>query len=118
MFKGNSSGVLILENEFDVVTMQNIAIENNLSEIAFVMKHEDYYSLRWFIPKKEVDLCGHATLASAFVITNFIDTNIDEIRFETKSGTLIVNKKDNLYVLNFPSRKLNKTEITKLVLFA
>jgi len=112
LFKGNPAGVCILENELDVSIMQNIAAENNLSETAFVLKQDGYYSLRWFTPKAEIDLCGHATLGSAFVITNFIDTNTDKMRFETKSGTLIVDWKGDLYVLDFPSRKPQKAEIT------
>jgi len=112
LFKGNPAGVCILDNELDESIMQNIATENNLSETAFVLKREGYYDLRWFTPKVEVNLCGHATLGSAFVIANFIDTNVDVMRFETKSGTLTVNKENDLYVMDFPSRKPRKVEIT------
>ena len=112
LFRGNPAGVCILDRELDDATMQNIAAENNLSETAFVLRRGEYYDLRWFTPKVEVNLCGHATLGSAFVIDNFIDANASEIRFETKSGTLTVNKEDDLYVLNFPARKPKKTEIT------
>jgi len=111
LFKGNPAGVCVLDNELDLLTMQNIAAENNLSETAFVLKREGYYSLRWFTPKVEVDLCGHATLGSAFIIANFVDTGTKEICFETKSGTLTVTKKDDLYILDFPSRKPQKVNI-------
>jgi len=112
LFKGNPAGVCILDSELDGSTMQNIAAENNLSETAFVLKREEYYDLRWFTPKVEVSLCGHATLGSAFIIANFIDPNADIMRFETKSGLLTVNKDNDLYVLNFPARKPKKIEIT------
>lgn len=111
VFKGNPAGVCVLERELDTVTMQNIAAENNLSETAFVVKCDGYYDLRWFTPEVEIDLCGHATLGSAFVITNFVDTNAKEIIFETKSGALKVKKVDNIYELDFPSRKPKQTEI-------
>ena len=115
LFKGNPAGVCILDSELDVLTMQKIAAENNLSETAFVLKQKEYYSLRWFTPKVEIDLCGHATLGSAFVITNFVDISNNEIRFETKSGILTVIKKEDLYVLDFPSRKPKKIEVTPLM---
>jgi len=105
LFRGNPAGICILENDLDAAMMQTIAAENNLSETAFVLKKEGYYSLRWFTPKTEIDLCGHATLGGSFVITNFVDTSADELRFETKSGTLTVTKKDDLYIMDFPSRK-------------
>lgn len=70
VFKGNPAGVCLLEGECDDVIMQNIAAENNLSETAFVTKREGYYDLRWFTPKVEIDLCGHATLGSAYVVMN------------------------------------------------
>ena len=112
LFKGNPAGVCILENDLDTQIMQNIAAENNLSETAFVIKHEGHYGLRWFTPKVEINLCGHATLGSAFVISNFVETDVNDIRFETNSGTLFVNKQEELYVLNFPSGKTHQTEIT------
>ncbi len=112
LFKGNPAGICLVENELDVQTMQNIAAENNLSETAFVMKHQGVYFLRWFTPKMEINLCGHATLGSAFVIANFVDTEAKEIRFETKSGTLIVKKHEDIYELDFPSRKPRQTIIT------
>ena len=73
--KGNQAGVCLLEEPLDDRVMQNIAFENNLSETAFIKKRENHYDLRWFTPEAEIDLCGHATLASAFVIANFVNKN-------------------------------------------
>jgi PhzF family phenazine biosynthesis protein len=115
MFKGNPAGVCILTNWLEDELLQNIAAENNLAETAFIVKNEKDYSLRWFTPKTEIDLCGHATLASAFVIINFLDKNNDTISFKTKSGILTVKNKTELYELDFPSRKTNKVEIDKIV---
>jgi PhzF family phenazine biosynthesis protein len=75
LFKGNPAGVCLLDKWIDRDTMQNIAFENNLSETAFLVKNNDYYELRWFTPEVEIDLCGHATLGSAFVIMNYVDLN-------------------------------------------
>jgi len=87
--------------------MQAIAMENNLSETAFFVKKDDRYELRWFTPKIEVDLCGHATLASAFVIFNYIDRAAQSVSFKTKSGMLEVTRNRKLLAMNFPARKAN-----------
>jgi PhzF family phenazine biosynthesis protein len=84
--------------------MQKLAAENNLSETAFFVKEGEGYDLRWFTPEFEIDLCGHATLASAFVLFNHLDYSSDVIKFSTKSGVLEVRKKGDLIELNFPSR--------------
>lgn len=112
VFKGNQAGVCLVEDELDTETMQNIAAENNLSETAFIVKRQGFYDLRWFTPEVEIDLCGHATLASAFVITNFTDDDSPEIRFETLSGTLTVRKEEDLYVMDFPARKPRPIPVT------
>ena len=112
IFKGNPAGICLVEDEIDAMTMQWIAAENNLSETAFVIKRAGYYDLRWFTPKTEIDLCGHATLGSAFVITNFVDRSENEIRFDTKSGALFVKKTDDFYVLDFPLRNPQPTAVT------
>ena len=112
-FKGNPAGICLLENDLDAVTMQNIAAENNLSETAFVLKQNGYYDLRWFTPKNEIDLCGHATLGSAFIIMTFFDATANKVRFETKSGVLFVEKENDLYSLDFPSSKPQKTAVTE-----
>ena len=84
--------------------MQAIAAENNLAETAFFVRNGDGYKLRWFTPQVEVDLCGHATLASAFVILNDLTPGERSVSFETKSGTLTVTRDGDLYSLDFPAR--------------
>lgn len=112
LFKGNPAGVCVLQEAIDDAVMQSIAAENNLSETAFAVKRDGYYDLRWFTPKVEIDLCGHATLGSAYVIMNFFDTCAKEIRFETKSGPLAVKRTDDIYELNFPARKNRPAAVT------
>ena len=85
VFTGNPAGVCLLEQWLDDSTLLAIAAENNLSETAFLVKKEVGYELRWFTPKIEVDLCGHATLASAFVLFKYVDTSLNSIEFESKS---------------------------------
>lgn len=83
-------------------TLQNIALENNLSETAFFIRKDDRYHLRWFTPGTEVGLCGHATLASAFVIFNFLDPSADKVVFDSLSGPLTVQKNPEGMTLDFP----------------
>ena len=104
LFRGNPAGVCLLEEELPDQLMQKIAFENNLAETAFLLKKDGLFSLRWFTPEVEIDLCGHATLATAFVMMNFVDQNMSQISFETKSGSLHVKKENGLYQMNFPSR--------------
>jgi PhzF family phenazine biosynthesis protein len=111
LFKGNQAGVCILDKWLDNNTLQNIAAENNLAETAFVLKTNNGYELRWFTPETEIDLCGHATLATAFVLMHFVEKNNDVISFSTQSGILTVVKKDNLLEMDFPSRIPKKIEI-------
>ncbi|GAB6282279.1 MAG: PhzF family phenazine biosynthesis protein [Ignavibacterium sp.] len=113
LFEGNPAAVCPLENWLEDNMLQSIAAENNLSETAFFVKENNHFNLRWFTPKTEVDLCGHATLASAFVIFNLLNFDEDEINFQTKSGLLKVYKKDELITLNFPSFNLENTEAPK-----
>ena len=108
IFGGNPAAV-IFTNLSDDHLMQNIAAENNLSETAFINISENENTIRWFSPTKEVDLCGHATLASAFVYFNYINTEKDTIKFKSNGGTLIVNKKDNILELDFPKDTFIKT---------
>jgi PhzF family phenazine biosynthesis protein len=112
LFRGNPAGVCLLEEWLDSETMQKIAAENNLAETAFLVKRADYYDLRWFTPEAEVDLCGHATLASAFVIRNFVDKTHGTLCFNTKSGLLKVIKKEDLFEMDFPARKPIPTKVT------
>ena len=119
VFTGNPAAVIPLESWLEDDLMQKIAMENNLSETAFFVKHDGSltslplgegrggagYHLRWFTPGHEIDLCGHATLASAYVIKNFIEPHAAEIQFTTqKAGTLKASARDGIYTLDFPSR--------------
>lgn len=105
VFSGNPAGVCLLAEWLNNSVLQSIAAENNLSETAFLVKNEKGYELRWFTPEIEVDLCGHATLASAFVILNCLDNSSDAVRFDSKSGPLIVTRQDDLLAMDFPSHK-------------
>jgi PhzF family phenazine biosynthesis protein len=112
VFKGNPAAVIPLEDWIDDSLMQQIAMENNLSETAYFVKTETGYHIRWFTPEYEIDLCGHATLASAYIIKNFIEPHVAEINFTTqKVGTLKASAKDGLYTLDFPSRMPESCEV-------
>ncbi|MCH3965423.1 MAG: PhzF family phenazine biosynthesis protein [Clostridium sp.] len=113
LFRGNPAAVCPLEEWIDDNIMQKIAKENNLSETAFFIKKGDMYELRWFTPEFEIDLCGHATLAAAYVIFQYLEKDLNEISFDTKSGKLKVIKKATLLTMVFPSREGNKCDITK-----
>jgi len=102
VFSGNPAGVVPLGDWLDDDILQKIAAENNLSETAFFVKKDDHYSLRWFTPKVEVDLCGHATLASGYVIMNHLEPGLEKVIFHTKSGELVVQKEGAGYLINFP----------------
>src|SRR6478672_6192693 len=105
VFSGNPAAVIPLEHWIDEDIMQKIAMENNLSETAFIVKEDEVYQIRWFTPENEVDLCGHATLASAYVIKNFIEPHIAEIQFSTqRAGMLKASAKEGVYTLDFPAR--------------
>jgi len=104
LFGGNPAGVCLLDAWLPDDLMQNIAAENNLSETAFLVKQDDYYNLRWFTPAIEVDLCGHATMASAFVLFEEAEKTANEIKFKTMSGMMRVSKDSGLLYLDFPSR--------------
>jgi PhzF family phenazine biosynthesis protein len=103
-FEGNPAGVCPLEKWLDDVTMQNIAAENNLAETAFFVPRGDDYDLRWFAPEVEIDLCGHATLASAFILFTELGRKSNAVRFHTRSGPLIVTRTGDVLTLDFPSR--------------
>jgi len=112
LFSGNPAAVCILENEADTKWMQDIASEMNLSETAFLYAEEGGYNLRWFTPAVEVDLCGHATLASAHILweEGFLDPDKDA-RFHTRSGLLTASKKGDVAELDFPSEPENEAPI-------
>lgn len=102
IFGGNPAAVVPLEFWLDEELMQRIAEENNLSETAFFVKEGDEYHIRWFTPVFEVDLCGHATLASAYVIHRHIDPRLNPIRFKSRSGELIVHVNQDTFIMDFP----------------
>jgi len=102
--EGNPAAIVPLDGWLDAALMQHIAGENNLAETAFFVKiSPGAYDLRWFTPNTEVDLCGHATLASAWVIFNRIDTALTEARFMTRSGELVVTRGSSGNVMSLPS---------------
>ena len=110
VFTGNPAAVIFTDID-DEKLMQKIASENNLSETAFVNLTKDTNYIRWFSPLKEVDLCGHATLASGFVYFNFINKDENEVTFMSASGELSVSKNNDLYELNFPKDNLTKIDL-------
>lgn len=113
-FSGNPAAVCPLESWLPDATMQSIASENNLSETAFFVPKDGAYELRWFTPTIEVDLCGHATLATAYVLFNHEGHPGDEIHFySSRSGSLSVTKSGDLLTLNFPVDKLTELPLSK-----
>ncbi len=105
VFQGNPAGVCVMSEWLPDDIMQKIAIENNLSETAFTVKNVNgNYKLRWFTPESEIELCGHATLGTAYVLANYYEREIHQICFETMSGNLTVVRKGDLYEMDFPSR--------------
>jgi PhzF family phenazine biosynthesis protein len=105
LFGGNPAAVVPLERWLPEATMQAIAAENNLSETAFFVRESDDYALRWFTPTVEVDLCGHATLASGFVVMSFLEPKRRAVNFRTvKAGTLTVTRDENTLAMDFPAR--------------
>jgi PhzF family phenazine biosynthesis protein len=116
LFSGNPAAVCVLEQWLNDETLQNIAIENNLAQTAFFISlPNNNFHLRWFTPELEMDLCGHATLASAFVIFEELNYPKNELFFETKSGLLSVKKNNSLYELNLPSRPPKKVNLPSVI---
>ncbi len=122
LFSGNPAAVCVLNSPIDEKLMQCIGSENNLAETAFVVPRGKDYEIRWFTPAVEVDLCGHATLASAFVLFNLLGYKESSIRFHSqKSGLLTVRRKDDLLMMDFPTDQLEllpeeqNTEIEKCI---
>lgn len=110
VFAGNPAAVCPLDAWLDDDLLQAIASENNLSETAFIMRCEDGWRLRWFTPVMEVDLCGHATLAAAWVITRRLDPDARQVRFLTRSGPLTVRVDGDLLRMDFPSQPATALE--------
>ncbi len=109
-FEGNPAAVCPMDKWPSDELMQKIAMENNLSETAFFVRQNESYRLRWFTPTTEVDLCGHATLASAHVLFEHLGFGQKTIRFDSNSGELKVQKNENRLVMDFPSAKLDRAE--------
>ena len=115
VFEGNPAAVVPLDKWLPKTMMQSIAQENNLSETAFFCKSGEVFDLRWFTPNSEVKLCGHATLASAFVIFNFLNYKLKKILFKSLSGILYAEKIGDLIRMDLPSQNPIKCDIPKLL---
>jgi len=116
IFAGNPAAVCVLDEWLADDVMQSIAAENNLAETAFIVAINDAYDLRWFTPEQEVDLCGHATLASAFVIFEFLQTELNQVRFMTASGELLVSQGEaGRLVMDFPARKAQLIDTSTMI---
>ena len=111
VFGGNPAAVIPLEHWLDDELLASIALENNLSETAYVVPAENGYDLRWFTPSVEVDLCGHATLATAHVLFEHLAFEEDMIRFHTRSGELRVCRSEEGLTLDFPAVHLRATAV-------
>ncbi len=110
VFRGNPAAVCPLESWLEDDVMQSIALENQLSETAFFVREGDAFRLRWFTPTAEVDLCGHATLASAFVLFEELGYEEKELRFDTSSGRLNVTRDERRLLLDFPARPATRVD--------
>jgi PhzF family phenazine biosynthesis protein len=114
-FAGNPAAVMPLEKWLDDALLQAIAMENNLSETAYLVACEQGYELRWFTPAVEVNLCGHATLAAAHTLFEHLGEKGDEIRFQTHSGELRVSRDGALLTLDFPETALEPAEVDLVI---
>jgi PhzF family phenazine biosynthesis protein len=114
VFAGNPAAVCPLQSFLDDETLQSIAAENNLSETAFFTGRGGSYDIRWMTPKQEVDLCGHATLASAHVIFRFLEPTLEAVSFRSRSGVLRVARNGDLLSLDFPARPPAPCEVPGL----
>ena len=111
VFSGNPACVVPLKQWLPKKTMLNIAKENAVSETAFFIQNSDYFKLKWFTPEIEMDLCGHATLATAHAIHSILKLEKKEILFKTKSGNLSVKIKNGFYSMDLPSRMPNPAKL-------
>jgi PhzF family phenazine biosynthesis protein len=116
-FTGNPAAVCVLKDWLAVELMQNIAMENNLAETAFIVPEGNEWLIRWFTPVTEVDLCGHGTLASSFVVINILEPERQEVTFHTMNmGDLVVRKKTDMLELDFPTDTLHKCDLPRLIM--
>lgn len=111
VFEGNPAAVIPLQAWLNDALMQKIAMENNLSETVFFVKEGAHYHIRWFTPLAEVAMCGHATLASAFVLFEILNYPKDEIVFDSKSGELRVKKEQDTFVMDFPVQEISTCQV-------
>lgn len=111
-FSGNPAAVCVMESWPSEDFMMKLAMENNLSETAFIVKEDEGYHLRWFTPETEVELCGHATLASSFVVLNYYEPEAESVVFNTLSGALTVTRRGDLYEMDFPTYDLKEIPVT------
>lgn len=115
LFGGNPAAICPLEKWLPDALMQEIAAENNLSETAYFVKEGKNFHIRWFTPTLEIDLCGHATIAAAHVIRNYLGDNSPELYFDSRSGILPVRVENDLYVLNFPADTIKSVSVEPLL---
>lgn len=116
IFKGNPACVMPLDNWLPDDTLLKIAKENNVSETAYFIKKEDHFYLRWFTPEIEMDLCGHATLATAYCLRNHLNYKKDSVKFDSMSGELIVKFNADYMQMDFPHRKPVKSDLPQNIL--
>jgi len=112
-FGGNPAAVVPLDEWLPDHVLKAIAAENNLAETAFFVSDGDVHHLRWFTPTIEVDLCGHATLATAYVLFEKLGTDAPNLQFETRSGRLTVSREGDRFVMDFPSWPLEQREVDR-----
>ena len=115
VFHGNQAAVCVLEEWPEEPLMMNITRENNFSETAFTVKEGNGYRLRWFTPGGEIDLCGHATLATAFVLFGFYEQEAESITFHTMSGDLFIGRRGEFIAMDFPAYACREVPVTDLM---
>lgn len=118
VFAGNPAAICIMDEWLPEETMMAITLENNLSETAFAVKEGEKYHLRWFTPGGEIDLCGHATLACAYVVLRYYEQGSDSVTYTTLSGDLTVTRRGELYEMDFPAYALKSVPVTEAMVEA
>ena len=112
IFCGNQAAVCVLDQWLSEELMMNITRENNFSETAFTVKTKDGYDLRWFTQGGEINLCGHATLATSYVLFRFYEPDLEQIIYHTMSGDLFVSRKDDYIMMDFPIYECKEVPVT------
>ena len=113
IFCGNQAAVCVLDQWLSEDLMMHITRENNFSETAFTVKTKDGYDLRWFTPGGEINLCGHATLATSYVLFRFYEPDAEQIIYHTMSGDLFVSRKDDYIMMDFPAYQCKEVPVTE-----